>query len=66
MDLVSVIIHKPGEDAAEDAGGQRFYGGIHFEDGDHHGRAMGGHFGPQTFQKATDYEAEPSPNVNAD
>jgi len=43
------------QDAADEAGLSRIYGGIHFQDGDHRGRAMGAQIGPQAFQKAQAY-----------
>jgi len=42
-------------DAANEAGRSRIYGGIHFQDGDHRGRAMGAQIGPQAFQLAEAY-----------
>jgi len=43
------------KDAADEAGRSRIYGGIHFQDGDHHGRNMGAQIGPQAFQLAESY-----------
>lgn len=43
------------QDAADEAGRSRIYGGIHFQDGDHRGRTMGSEIGPQAYQKAASY-----------
>lgn len=39
-------------EAADEAGRSRIFGGIHFQDGDHRGRAMGKQIGAQAFAKA--------------
>jgi hypothetical protein len=43
------------QDAAEEAGLSRRYGGIHFQDGDIHGRSMGTEIGSQAFDLAQRY-----------
>lgn len=43
------------QDAADQAGLSRLYGGIHFQDGDLRGREMGRHIGQQTFMLAEQY-----------
>ncbi len=43
------------QDASDEAGRSRIYGGIHFQDGDHRGRYMGSQIGPQAFEKAASY-----------
>lgn len=40
------------QDAADEAGISRLYGGIHFQDGDRFGRAMGTQIGNQAYAKA--------------
>lgn len=40
------------QDAADEAGISRLYGGIHFQDGDLHGRTMGTRIGGQAFELA--------------
>jgi len=43
------------QDAADEAGRSRIYGGIHFQDGDHRGRTMGSQIGPQAYHLAESY-----------
>jgi hypothetical protein len=42
-------------EAAKEAGLSRRYGGIHFEDGDLRGRAMGREIGSMVWSKALSY-----------
>jgi hypothetical protein len=42
-------------EAADEAGMSRRYGGIHFEDGDLEGRAMGRRVGAQVYERAMAY-----------
>ena len=42
-------------EAADEAGLSRRYGGIHFEEGDLHGRAMGRAVGAQAWERAQAY-----------
>jgi hypothetical protein len=50
-----VLSWKTLQDAADQAGWSRRYGGIHFETGDRHGRAAGASVGWAVYDKARTY-----------
>jgi hypothetical protein len=50
-----VLSWKTFQDAANQAGLSRRYGGIHFESGDRHGRAAGASVGWAVYDKAKSY-----------